>query len=70
MGLREQSTVGCFPEFIFKLFAMLVGLRKQFISNFVFPKRAGHAGFNNDNYNNGNNTNQSHPCAQQGYVLA
>ena len=39
MGLWEQSIVGCIPEFVF-LFSVvkeLVGLRKHFINNFVFP---------------------------------
>ena len=33
MGLREQSIVGCFPEFVFQLSVahVLVGLRKQFM---------------------------------------
>ena len=31
---------------------VLVGLRKQFIDNFVFPTWAGAAGFNNNNNNN------------------
>ena len=31
MGLREQSIVGCFPEFVFQfsIAQVLVGLRKQ-----------------------------------------
>ena len=39
MGLREQSTVGCFHEFVlqFSVAQVLVGLRMQFINNFVFP---------------------------------
>ena len=39
MGLREQSIVGGFPEFVFKFFEaqVLVGLRKQFINNFIYP---------------------------------
>ena len=39
MGLREQAVVGCFPEFAFQfsVVQVLVGLRKQFINNFVFP---------------------------------
>ena len=51
MGLREQSIVGCFPEFVFlfSVVQVLVGLRKQFINNFVFPTRACAAGFNNNN---------------------
>ena len=54
MGLREQSIVGCFPEFVFQfsVVQVLVGSRsrKQFIDNFVFPIWACAAGFNN--YNN------------------
>ena len=39
MGLTEQSIVGCFLEFVFQFYVaqVLVGLRKQFIYNFVFP---------------------------------
>ena len=48
MGLMEQSIVGCFPEFVFQFFrgAGAVGLRFQFINNFVFPTLACAAGFN------------------------
>ena len=55
MDLREQSIVGCFPEFVLQFFLaqMLVVLRKQFINNIVFPTWASAAGFNNNN----NNTN-------------
>ena len=55
-GLREQSIVGCFPElcfFQFFVLQVLVGLRKQFMNNFVFPTWACAAGFNNY-YNNNN----------------
>ena len=40
MGSRAQSTVGCSSELCFFQFSVahvLVGLRKQFIQNFVFP---------------------------------
>ena len=39
MGLMEQSIVGCFLEFVFlfSVVQVLVGLRKEFINNFVFP---------------------------------
>ena len=40
MGLREQSTVGCFPESCFLQFSVaqvLVGLRKQLINNMFSP---------------------------------
>ena len=46
-------TVGCFPELFFLQFSVaqvLVGLRKQFINNFVFPAWDCAAGFNNDKY--------------------
>ena len=48
-GLREQSIVGCFPEFVFQfsMAQVLVGLWKQFINNFVFPTWVCAAGFNN-----------------------
>ena len=51
MGLREQSIVGCFPEFGFQFSVVhvLVGLRKQCINNFVFPTWACAVGFNNNN---------------------
>ena len=51
MCLREQSIVGCFPEFVFQFFLaqVLVGLCKQFINNFVFPTYSCAAGFNNNN---------------------
>ena len=58
MGLREQSIVGCLPEFVF-LFSVgqvLVGLGKQFINNFVFPIWDCAADFNNNNINKNNNT--------------
>ena len=51
MGLREQSIVGFFPKFVFQLSVeqVLVGLRKQFINNFVFPTWACAAGFKKNN---------------------
>ena len=51
--LMEPSIVGCFHEFVFlfSVVQVLVGLRKQFINNFVFPTWACAAGFNK-NYNN------------------
>ena len=51
MGLREQSIVSCFSEFVFQFSVaqVLVGLRKKFTNNFVFPTWACAAGFNNDN---------------------
>ena len=54
MGLREQSIVGCFPEFVFQFSVAqeLVGLRKQFTNNFAFLTWAYAAGFNNNNNNN------------------
>ena len=57
MGSKMQSTVGCFPELCFLQFSVaqvLMGLRKQFMNNFVFPTWACAAGFNNNN----NNTNK------------
>ena len=41
--------VGCIPEFAyqFSVTQVLVGLRKQFVNNFVFPTWACAAGFNN-----------------------
>ena len=52
-GLREQSIVGCFPEFVFmfSVVQVLLGLLKQFINNFVFRTWACAAGFNNNNNN-------------------
>ena len=51
MGLRVQSIVGSFTVFVFQFSVaqVLVGLRKQFINNFVFPTWAYAAGFNNNN---------------------
>ena len=52
MGLRVQSTVGCFPELWFFYFSVaqgFEGLRKQFINNFVFLTRVCAADFNNNN---------------------
>ena len=51
MGLREQSIVDCFPEFVFHISVtqMLVRLRNQFINNFIFPTWACAAGFNTNN---------------------
>ena len=40
MGSRVESTGGCFPELCFlqiSVALVLVGLRKQFMNNFVFP---------------------------------
>ena len=48
MVSRVQSTVGCFPELYFlqlSVAQVLVGLRKQFIDNFVFPTWACAADF-------------------------
>ena len=55
MGLREQSIVGCFAEFVFQFSVaqVLVGLRKQFINIFVFPTWDCAAGINNNNKLNG-----------------
>ena len=54
MGLRVQSIVGCFPQFVFPFYMVqvLVGLRKQFINNFVSLTWACAAGFHNNNNNN------------------
>ena len=44
----------CFPELCFLQFSVpqvLVGLRMQFINNFVFPSWACAAGFNNNDDN-------------------
>ena len=52
MGSRVQSSVGCFHELCFLQFSVaqvLVGLRKEFINNFVFPAWVCAAGFNNNN---------------------
>ena len=51
MGLMKQSIDGSFPEFVFEFSVaqVLVGLRQQFIDNFVFPTWAYAAGINNDN---------------------
>ena len=60
MGLRVQSTVGCFPELCFLQFSVahvLVGLRKQFINNFLFPTWTCAVGFNNNNKKNNNDNN-------------
>ena len=55
MGSWAQSTVGCFTELCFLKFSvahLLVGLRKQFINNFVFPDWACAGSFNNNDNNN------------------
>ena len=52
MGSKMQLTVGCLNELCFLQFSVakvLVGLRKQFIKNFVFPTWACDAEFNNTN---------------------
>ena len=52
MGSRVQSTIGGFPELCFLQFSVaqaLVGLREQFINNFVFPTWACAACVNNNN---------------------
>ena len=51
MGLYVQSTVGCFSDLYFFLVfvsQVLVGLRKQFMNNFVFTTWPCGAVFNND----------------------
>ena len=50
MGLKKQSIVGYFFEFVFQFSVaqVLVGLRKQFINNFAFSTWACAAGFNNN----------------------
>ena len=56
MGSRVQSTVGSFSELCFLQISVAhvhMGLRKQFINNFVFHTWACAAGFNNNNNNNG-----------------
>ena len=52
MGLREQSIVGCSPEFVDQLSVgqVLAWLRNQFIKKYIFPTWARAAGFNNYNY--------------------
>ena len=53
MGSRVPATVCCFPELCFLQFSdeqVLVGLRKQFINNFVFPSWACAAPLFNNNY--------------------
>ena len=55
MGSWVQSTVGCFHELCFLqvlVGQVIVGLRKQFINNFVFTTWACAADFNNNNNNN------------------
>ena len=52
MGSRVQSAVSCFPKLRvlrFSVAQVLMGLRKKFINNFVFPARACAASFNNNN---------------------
>ena len=54
MGSRVQSSVGCLPQLCFLPVSVVqvnVGLRKQFINNYVFPTRACSVGFNNNNNN-------------------
>ena len=54
MGSRVQSSVGCFLELCFLQYFVayvLVGLRKQFMNNFVLPTWACTAGFNNNTNN-------------------
>ena len=61
MSLREQSIVGCFPEFAllfnFSVAQVLERLRKQF-KQIIFPSWACAAGFNNNDNNNNNNSSQ------------
>ena len=49
-GFNGAVNHGCFPEFVFQfsVVQVFVGLRKQFINNFVFPTWACAAGFNNN----------------------
>ena len=56
MGSRVQSIVGCYLALCFLPFwvaQVLVGLRKKFINNLVFPAWPCAAGFNNNNNNSG-----------------
>ena len=50
-GFKGAVNRGCFPEFVFQFYEaqVVVGLRTQFINNFVFPTWACAAGFNNNN---------------------
>ena len=61
MGSRVLCSRWLLPwaVFSFPVAQALVGLRKQFISNFVFPTWAWTAGFNNDNNNINNNNNNN-----------
>ena len=58
MCLSEQSIVGCLPEVVFQysVAKVLVGLRRQFLNNFVFLTCACAAGFNTNNNNNNNSS--------------
>ena len=52
MGLRVQSTVGCISElciFQFSVAQVLLGLRKPFLTNFVFPTWTSAGGFKTNN---------------------
>ena len=44
---------------------VLVGLRRQYINNFVFPTCACADGFNNNNKNNNNNNNNTNNISDQ-----
>ena len=64
IGSRVQWTVGCFPEFYFLQFSvvlLLVGFQKHFINNFTFPTWGCAAGFNNNN----NNSLVIHPLLRE-----
>ena len=67
MGLNESSqslvaSLSC--VFKFSVAQVLVGLRKQFINNFVLPTWACSASFNNNNNNNNNNGVVTHEVRQ------
>ena len=53
VSLRARSTVGCFLNFFqFPVEQVFVGMRKEFINNFVCPIPACASGFYNNNNNN------------------
>ena len=59
VGLRAQSIMVASLRYVFQFSVaqMSLGLRKQFINNFIFPTWACDAGFNNNNNNNNSNSN-------------
>ena len=71
MGLRVQSIVGCFPEFVFPVFRSsgACGAAKAIYKQFFFATWSYAAGFNNNNNNNNTFTSNNLPRIRFGIII-